>query len=71
MIPDGSIKIEIRFGILTRKVVRRGIFKSRDELVTHLMIFFEAYNHQARHLSGAIRETLRLPISPLNLRTKH
>jgi hypothetical protein len=31
--PARSTKIEIRFGILTRKVVRCGIFKSRDEPV--------------------------------------
>jgi putative transposase len=41
-------QIEIWFGILTRKVVRRGIFKSRDELVERLMNFVEAYNKEAR-----------------------
>ena len=41
-------QIEIWFGILTRKVVRRGIFKSREELVAKLMSFIEAYNKQAR-----------------------
>jgi putative transposase len=41
-------QIEIWFGILTRKVVRRGIFKSRDELVERLMSFIAAYNTQAR-----------------------
>jgi transposase len=41
-------QIEIWFGILTRKVVRRGIFKSREELVAKLMDFIEAYNKQAR-----------------------
>jgi hypothetical protein len=40
-------QIEIWFGILTRKVVRRGIF-TRDKLVTRLMIFFEAYNQQTQ-----------------------
>ncbi len=41
-------QIEIWFGILTRKVVRRGIFKSKAELVAKLMEFIEAYNHDAR-----------------------
>jgi len=34
-------QIEIWFGILTRKVVRRGIFKSRQELVERLTSFIE------------------------------
>jgi putative transposase len=41
-------QIEIWFGILTRKVIRRGIFKSRDELVQRLMSFIQAYNKEAR-----------------------
>jgi len=41
-------QIEIWFGILTRKVVRRGIFKFREKLVAKLMSFIEAYNKQAR-----------------------
>jgi len=41
-------QIEIWFGILTRKVVRRGIFKSRQELVDRLMNFIQAYNQEAR-----------------------
>ncbi len=41
-------QIEIWFGILTRKIVRRGIFKSRQELVQRLMNFIEAYNQEAR-----------------------
>lgn len=41
-------QIEIWFGILTRKVVRRGIFKSRAELVQRLMNFIKAYNLDAR-----------------------
>src|SRR5579859_2980919 len=44
-------QIEIWFGILTRKVVRRGIFKSRQELVERLMNFVEAYNKEARPFS--------------------
>ena len=41
-------QIEIFFGILTRKVIRRGIFKSRRELVHQIMTFIQAYNAQAR-----------------------
>ncbi len=41
-------QIEIWFGILTRKIVRRGIFKSRDELVERLMRFIQTYNQDAR-----------------------
>jgi len=41
-------QIEIWFGILTRKVVRRGIFKSREELVERLMSFIQTYNQEAR-----------------------
>jgi putative transposase len=41
-------QIEIWFGILTRKVIRRGIFKSRDELVQRLLNFIQAYNKEAR-----------------------
>ena len=41
-------QIEIFFNILTRKVIRRGIFKSRQELVQRLMAFIESYNGEAR-----------------------
>ena len=41
-------QIEIFFGILTRKVVRRGIFKSRQELVHRLLTFIDSYNSDAR-----------------------
>ena len=41
-------QIEIWFGILTRKVVRRGIFASRQELVAKIMSFIESYNEEAR-----------------------
>ena len=41
-------QIEIWFGILTRKIVRRGIFKSRQELVERLMNFIATYNQEAR-----------------------
>lgn len=41
-------QIEIWFGILTRKVIRRGIFRSREELVERLMGFINAYNQEAQ-----------------------
>jgi transposase len=41
-------QIEIWFGILTRKVIRRGIFQSRQELVARMLSFLEAYNKEAR-----------------------
>jgi transposase len=41
-------QIEIWFGILTRKVVRRGIFRSKSELIRKLMEFIESYNKDAR-----------------------
>jgi len=41
-------QIEIWFGILTRKVIRRGIFTSRQELVERIMHFIESYNQEAR-----------------------
>ena len=41
-------QIEIFFGILTRKVIRRGVFKSRRDLVQRLLTFIDAYNTEAR-----------------------
>jgi transposase len=41
-------QIEIWFGILTRKVVRRGIFASRHELVAKIMSFIASYHQEAR-----------------------
>ena len=41
-------QIEIFFGILTRKVVRQGIFKSGRELVCRLLTFIKSYNAEAR-----------------------
>ena len=41
-------QIEIWFGILSRKVVRRGVFKSRSELVSKLLSYIDAYNIDAR-----------------------
>jgi putative transposase len=41
-------QIEIWFGILTRKVVRRGVFSSRQELIDRLLAFIKAHNENAR-----------------------
>jgi putative transposase len=41
-------QIEIWFGILTRKIIRRGIFRSRDELIHKVMAFVETYNREAK-----------------------
>lgn len=40
-------QIEIWFGILTRKVVRRGVFESRKDLVDKIMAFIAAYSETA------------------------
>jgi putative transposase len=39
---------EIWFGILARRAVRRGIFKSRDELIRRLLTHIRAWNQQPR-----------------------
>lgn len=39
---------ELFFGTLTRKVICRGIFKYRQELVQRLMAFIETYHAEAR-----------------------
>jgi hypothetical protein len=49
-LPVGSTRFEIWFGILTRKVVRHGIFKSRKEVIERPLNFTEAYNKEARPL---------------------
>jgi putative transposase len=41
-------QIEIWFGILTRRIVRRGVFKSNQELVVKLIDFIESHNREAR-----------------------
>jgi transposase len=41
-------QIEIWFGILSRKVVRRGIFASRQDLIDRLMAFIRSYNETAK-----------------------
>jgi DDE superfamily endonuclease len=41
-------QIEIWFGILTHKVVRRGVFACRQELVAKIMSFIASYNQGAR-----------------------
>ena len=40
-------QIEIWFGILTRKVVRRGVFESRKDLVDKIMAFITTYSETA------------------------
>jgi len=41
-------QVELFFSILTRKVLKRGNFSSRDDLVSKLMKFVVAYNETAR-----------------------
>lgn len=40
--------IEIFFSILTRRILRRGNFTSRDDLITKITTFIETYNHTAK-----------------------
>ena len=41
-------QIELWFSILSRKVLKRGIFSSRKDLVKRVMKFIEEYNQEAR-----------------------
>ena len=41
-------QIELWFSILTRKVLKRGIFRSKEELVKRILNFIEDYNKQAK-----------------------
>lgn len=41
-------QIELWFNILSRKVLKRGIFNSREELVKTVMNFIEQYNKEAK-----------------------
>ena len=41
-------QIEIFFGILSRRIIRRGIFKSKQELIDRILGFLETYNREAR-----------------------
>lgn len=41
-------QIELWFSILTRKVIKRGIFASKEELVQKIMQFIEKYNSEAK-----------------------
>lgn len=41
-------QIELWFRILSRKVLKRGIFSSREDLVERVMKFIEEYNQEAR-----------------------
>ncbi len=41
-------QVELWFNILSRKVLKRGIFNSREELVETVMNFIEQYNKEAK-----------------------
>jgi len=41
-------QIELWFSILTRKIIRRGVFGSRQELVNKIMEFIDRYNKEAK-----------------------
>lgn len=41
-------QIELWFSILARKVIRRGVFSSKQELVGKIMDFIKRYNHEAK-----------------------
>jgi len=41
-------QIELWFGILSRKVIKRGVFSSKEDLVQKIMSFIEEYNQTAR-----------------------
>lgn len=41
-------QIELWFSILSRKILKRGIFNSREELVKKIMDFIEGYNKEAK-----------------------
>lgn len=41
-------QIELWFSILARKIIRRGIFNSKQELVNNIMKFIKDYNKKAR-----------------------
>ncbi|HIE43718.1 MAG TPA: hypothetical protein EYP78_02845 [Candidatus Omnitrophica bacterium] len=41
-------QIELWFSILARKIIRRGVFKSKQELVNKIMEFIKCYNKEAK-----------------------
>ena len=41
-------QVEIWFGILSRKVIRRGVFQSVKELIQAIMAFIEKYNQESK-----------------------
>jgi transposase len=41
-------QVELWFSILTRKLLRRGEFASREELIARVMAFIRDYNHSAK-----------------------
>jgi len=44
-------QVELFFSIITRKVLKRGNFRSRDDLVSKLMRYIEMYNETAKPLA--------------------
>ena len=45
--PEGRL-IEIFFSILTRRVLRRGDFASREDLIQKITTFIQTYNNTAK-----------------------
>jgi putative transposase len=41
-------QIEIFFGILSRRIIRRGVFQSKQELIDRILAFLDSYNREAR-----------------------
>ena len=41
-------QIELWFSILARKIIRRGVFSSKQELVNKIMEFIKRYNKNAK-----------------------
>lgn len=48
-------QIEIWFSILSRKVLRRGVFNSREELIGAIMSFIDRYNAEAKPFAWTYR----------------
>jgi len=48
-------QIELWFSILSRKVLKRGIFSSREDLVERVMKFIEEYNQETRPFKWTYR----------------
>lgn len=59
-------QIEIWFGMLTRKMIRRGSIKSGEELVRTLLQFIEDYNRNAQPSQWTYRGKSGLKMSQCN-----